>query len=211
MTPPTVNAYYDPTVNQIVFPAGILQPPFFDPNADPAVNYGGIGAVIGHESTHGFDDQGSLYDKFGNLNDQWTKTDRVKFTAKTQCIINQFNQLSPEPGVKENGALVVGEETADLGGVTLAYRAFEKWQSTHPRLIIDGYTPEQRFFFGWAHVWQELERPAVIKLLAETDVHAYPKFRVNATLSNMPAFAKAWSCPLNSPMVRPAAERCQIW
>ena len=211
MTPPTVNAYYDPTVNQIVFPAGILQPPFFDANADPAVNYGGIGAVIGHESTHGFDDQGSLYDKSGNLNDQWTKADRAKFTAKTQCIIDQFNGLYAEPGVKENGALVVGEETADLGGLTLAYRAFEKWQSTHPRRIIDGFTPEQRFFFGWAHVWESMQRPALIKLRAQTDVHAYDKLRVNATISNMPSFAKAFSCPLNSPMVRPIAKQCQIW
>jgi putative endopeptidase len=210
MTPPTVDAYYEPTVNEIVFPAGILQPPFFDANADPAVNYGGIGAVIGHESTHGFDDQGSLYDKAGNLSDQWTKADRAKFTARTQCIITQYDSLSL-PGVHENGKLVVGEETADLGGVTLAYRAFEKWQSTHPRRTIDGFTPEQRFFLGWAHVWMMVEQPALIRLDAQTDVHAYYKFRVNATLSNMPAFAKAWFCPLESAMVRPAAERCQIW
>jgi len=211
MTPPTVNAYYDPSLNEIVFPAGILQPPFFDATVDPAVNYGGIGAVIGHESTHGFDDQGSLYDGAGNLNDQWLPADRAKFATRTQCIVSQFDALSPLPGVKENGKLVVGEETADLGGLTLAYRAFEKWQSTHPRRIIDGFTPEQRYFLGWAHVWMVLERPAAIRLYAGVDVHAYPKFRVNATVSNMPAFAKAWMCPLHSPMVRPAANRCQIW
>jgi predicted metalloendopeptidase len=211
MTPPTVNAYYDASVNQIVFPAGILQPPFFDPNVDPAVNYGGIGAVIGHESTHGFDDQGSLYDKVGNLNDQWTKADRAKFKAKTECIIKQYDALSPLPGVHEKGALVVGEETADLGGVTLAYRAFEKWQSTHPRRVIDGFTPEQRFFFGWARVWRSIQRPASVRLSAQTDVHAYDKFRVNATFANMPAFAAAWGCKANSPMVRPASQRCQIW
>jgi putative endopeptidase len=210
-TPPTVNAYYDPAVNQIVFPAGILQPPFFDATVDPAVNYGGIGAVIGHESTHGFDDQGSLYDAAGNLDDQWLPADRAKFAARTQCIVRQFDALSPLPGVKENGKLVVGEETADLGGLTLAYRAFEKWQSTHPRRILDGFTPEQRYFLGWAHVWMALQRPATIRLYAETDVHAYPKFRVNATVSNMPAFAKAWRCPLHSAMVRPPAARCQIW
>ncbi|MFY9720488.1 MAG: M13 family metallopeptidase, partial [Candidatus Cybelea sp.] len=211
MSPPTVNAYYDGTVNQIVFPAGILQPPFFNADADPAVNYGGIGAVIGHESTHGFDDQGSLYDKYGNLNDWWTPQDRATFTGKTQCIVNQFDALSPEPGVHEKGALVVGEETADLGGLTIAYRAFETWQSSHPRLTIDGFTPEQRFFLGWAHVFMSLERPDAIRLDAQTDVHAYDKFRVNATLSNMPSFAKAWICPLDAPMVRAASQRCQIW
>jgi putative endopeptidase len=211
MTPPTVNAYYDATVNQIVFPAGILQPPFYDASADPAVNYGAIGAVIGHESTHGFDDQGSLYDSVGNLNDQWTKTDRAKFNAKTRCIIKQYDALSPLPGVHEKGALVVGEETADLGGVTLAYRAFEKWQSSHPRRIIDGFTPEKRFFLGWAAVWRSIQRPALIRLGAQTDPHAYDKFRVNATLSNVPGFAAAWGCKAGSPMVRPASERCQIW
>ncbi len=211
MTAPTVNAYYDATVNQIVFPAGILQPPFFNAAADPAVNYGGIGAVIGHESTHGFDDQGSLYDKNGNLNDWWTPSDRAKFTARTQCIIKQYDSLSPLPGVHENGKLVVGEETADLGGLTIAYRAFEKWQATHPRRVIDGFTPEQRFFLGWAHVWMSLERPELTKLFAATDVHAYDKFRVNATVSNMPAFAKAWMCKADSAMVRPQSERCEIW
>jgi predicted metalloendopeptidase len=211
MTPPTVNAYYDPSINQIVFPAGILQPPFYYADADPAVNYGGIGAVIGHESTHGFDDQGSLYDKHGNLSDQWLPADRKKFAARTTCIVDQFDALSPLPGVKENGKLVVGEETADLGGLTLAYRAFEKWQSMHPRLTLDGFTPEQRFFLGWAHVWMGLERPDAIRLSAREDVHAYDKFRVNATVSNMPAFARAWMCPLRAPMVRPAALRCQIW
>jgi putative endopeptidase len=211
MTPPTVNAYYEQTVNQIVFPAGILQPPFFDASADPAVNYGAIGGVIGHEATHGFDDQGSLFDKNGELNDQWTAADSATFDAKTQCIVDQFDTLSPLPGVKENGRLVAAEETADLGGVTLAYRAFEKWQSTHPRRIIDGFTPEQRFFLGWAHLWMSRERPEAIALAAQTDVHAYDKFRVNATLSNIPAFAQAWMCPLGSAMVRPAAERCQIW
>jgi predicted metalloendopeptidase len=211
MTPPTVNAYYDQSVNQIVFPAGILQPPFFDATADPAVNYGAIGAVIGHESTHGFDDQGSLYDAVGNLDDQWLPADRKQFAARTECIVKQYDALSPEPGVHENGQLVVGEETADLGGLTLAYRAFEKYQSKHPRLVLDGFTPEQRFFLGWARIWRTLQRPAAIKLYAQTDVHAYDKFRVNATMSNMLAFAKAWMCSQHAPMVRPAAVRCQIW
>ena len=167
--------------------------------------------VMGHELSHGFDDQGSLYDKVGNLRDQWTKADRARFNAKIRCIIKQYDALQPLPGLHEKGALVVGEETADLGGVTLAYRAFEHWQSMHPRRIIDGFTPEQRFFFGWARDWRSVQRPALVRLLAQTDVHAYDKFRVNATLSNLPAFAAAFGCPAKPAMVRPAAERCAIW
>lgn len=211
MTPPSVDAYYDRGINEIVFPAGILQPPFFDANADPAVNYGAIGAVVGHESTHGFDDQGSAFDEKGTMSDQWTVSERLAFLGKTQCIVNQFDQLSPLRGISEDGQLVVSEEAADLGGVALAYRAFERWQSTHPRTVIDGFTPEQRFFLGWAHVWMSVERPAAIRLGAETDVHAYDKFRVNAILSDLPEFAKAWMCPLDAPMVRPPADRCEIW
>lgn len=211
MTPPAVDAYYDRGINEIVFPAGILQPPFFDANADPAVNYGAIGAVVGHEATHGFDDQGSAFDKNGVLSNQWTVAERLTFLGKTQCIVKQFDDLSPLRGVTEDGRLVVSEEAADLGGVALAYRAFERWQSAHPRSVIDGFTPEQRFFLGWAHVWMSVERPAAIRLAAETDVHAYDKFRVNAILSDLPEFARAWMCPLNAPMVRPADERCEIW
>ncbi len=211
MTPPTVNAYYNPSINEIVFPAGILQPPFFDASADMAVNYGGIGAVIGHESTHGFDDEGSQFDKDGNLKNWWSAADSARFKQRTQCIVKQYNELSPLPGVNENGALVVGEATADLGGLTIAYKAFEKWQSTHPRRVLDGFTPEQRFFLGWANVWASLQRPEATKLRANTDVHAYDKFRVNATLADMPQFATAYFCKLNDAMVRPPAERCQIW
>jgi putative endopeptidase len=211
MTPPTVNAYYNPTVNEIVFPAGILQPPFFDANADMAVNFGGIGAVIGHESTHGFDDSGRQFDAHGNLADWWTPADATKFNAKAQCIVDQFNTLSPLPGVMENGKLVQGEEIADLGGVTIAYKAFERWQATHPRLTLDGFTPEQRFFIGWARVWASNARPEYTRMLAGIDVHAYDKFRVNATLSNMPAFAKAWGCKIGDAMVRPVDKRCAIW
>ncbi|HET9028942.1 MAG TPA: M13 family metallopeptidase, partial [Candidatus Aquilonibacter sp.] len=211
MTPPTVNAYYDPTVNEIVFPAGILQPPFFDATGDMAMNFGGIGAVIGHESTHGFDDEGSQFDAKGNLANWWSPADKARFNAREQCIIDQYNALSPAPGVKENGKLVVGEATADLGGLTIAYKAFEEWQAKHPRVNIDGYTPEQRFFLGWAHVWASNQREQTIALYAKTDVHAYDKFRVNATLSNMPQFAAAWGCKAGTPMVRPANKRCQIW
>jgi putative endopeptidase len=211
MTPPTVNAYYNPTVNEIVFPAGILQPPFFNRNADMAVNFGAIGAVIGHESTHGFDDEGRQFDKNGNLADWWTPQDAAKFNAKAKCIVDQFNALSPEPGVKENGQLVQGEAIADLGGLTIAYKAFERWQSTHPRRTIDGFTPEQRFFLGFAGVWGSSSRAEFIRLIANTDPHPYDKFRVNATLSNMPAFAAAWGCKTGDKMVRPASQRCAIW
>lgn len=211
MTPPTVNAYYNPTVNEIVFPAGILQPPFFAAGGDMATNFGGIGAVIGHESTHGFDLQGSQFDAQGNLSNWWTPTDRAAFVAREQCVIDQYDQLSPLPGVKENGKLEVGEATADLGGLTIAYKAFEAWQAKHPRQTIDGYTPEQRFFLGWAHVWASNERAQATELSARTDEHPYDKFRVNATLSDMPEFATAWKCKAGTAMVRPPKQRCQIW
>ncbi len=211
MTPPTVNAYYNPSENEIVFPAGILQPPFYDKDADMAVNYGGIGAVIGHESTHGFDDEGRKFDAKGDLSDLWTPEDVKAFNARAGCIVKQYDALSPLPGVNENGSLVQGEAIADLGGVTIAYKAFEKWQATHPRLTLDGFTPEQRFFLGWAQVWASNEQPASTALRAKTDVHAFDKFRVNATLANIPAFAKAWFCAMNAAMVRPPADRCQIW
>jgi putative endopeptidase len=211
MTTPTVNAYYNPAVNEIVFPAGILQPPFFDKDADMAVNFGAIGAVIGHESTHGFDDEGRQYDKNGNLADWWTPQDATAFNAKAKCIVDQFDALSPAPGVKENGQLVQGEAIADLGGLTIAYKAFERWQSTHPRQTLDGFSPEQRFFLGFAGVWGSSSRAQFIRLLATSDPHPYDKFRVNATLSNMPAFAQAWGCKTGDAMVRPASQRCAIW
>ena len=183
----------------------------FDADADPAVNYGAIGAVVGHEATHGFDDQGSAFDKNGTMSDQWTVAERLTFLGKTQCIVKQFDGLSPLRGVTEDGRLVASEEAADLGGVALAYRAFERWQSTHPRNVIDGFTPEQRFFLGWAHVWMSVERPAAIELSAETDVHAYDKFRVNAILSDLPEIREGVDVSPNSAMVRPPADRCEIW
>jgi putative endopeptidase len=212
MSTPTVNAYYNPTINEIVFPAGILQPPFFDASADMAVNFGGIGAVIGHESTHGFDDEGRKFDLNGNLADWWTAQDATRFEAKSKCIVDQFNALSPFPGAHENGSLVQGEATADLGGLTIAYKAFERWQATHPRRVIDGFTPEQRFFLGFARVWAGSQREQMTQVLIATDPHPFDKFRVNATLSNMPQFAAAWGCKASdTAMVRPAKDRCQIW
>ncbi|GAC1388607.1 MAG: M13 family metallopeptidase [Vulcanimicrobiaceae bacterium] len=211
MSPPTVNAYYNPTVNEIVFPAGILHPPFFSATADDAINYGAIGAVVGHESTHGFDDEGRQFDLNGNLTDWWQPADGTAFNAKAQCIVDQYDALSPLPGVHENGKLVQGEAIADLGGLTIAYRAFEKAQAGKPRRTIDGFTPEQRFFMGWAQVWASNQREESTRLRVNTDVHAYDKFRVNETVSNMPSFAKAWFCKLNDPMVIPASKRCSIW
>lgn len=213
MTPPTVNAYYNPSINEIVFPAGILEAPFFQSGADMAVNFGAIGAVIGHESTHGFDDEGRQFDAQGNLVDWWQPADTAAFNKRAQCIINQFDALQPVPGVHENGKLVTGEAIADLGGLTIAYKAFERYEKEHPaeRKTMDGFTPEQRFFLGFAHVWATNQREQYTRLLAQTDPHPFPQFRVNATVSNMPEFAKAWNCPLTAAMVRPPKERCQIW
>jgi putative endopeptidase len=211
MTPPTVNAYYNPSMNEIVFPAGIMQPPFFDPQADDAINYGGMGAVIGHEMTHGFDDQGARFDASGNLLNWWTPTDFKNFRSRTDCVVNQFNGFEVEPGLFEQGKLVVGESVADLGGLTIAYRAFEKSQAGKPKKLIDGFTPEQRFFLAWAQVWAGNIRPEEARNRVKTDPHPLSRFRVNGPLSNMPEFAAAYSCKVGDPMVRPPDKRCQIW
>ncbi len=212
MTPPTVNAYYNPALNEIVFPAGILQSPFFNPAADDAVNYGAIGVVIGHEMTHGFDDQGSKYDAAGNLRDWWTAADRANFDKRAACIVDEYSALPVVPGITQNGKLVQGEAIADLGGLTIAYRAYQRSLIGKPHPApIDGYTAEQRFFLGFAQEWAETDRPEYAKLLAKTDPHPAPGNRVNGTISNMPAFAQAWNCPATAPMIRPAARRCQIW
>jgi putative endopeptidase len=211
MTPPTVNAYYNPTINEIVFPAGILQPPFYDPNADDAFNYGGIGAVIGHEMTHGFDDQGAKFDADGNLAMWWTQDDFKKFNARTDCVVKQFDSFEVEPGLHEIGKLVVGESVADLGGLTVAYKAYEKSLEGKPRRAIAGFTPEQRFFLGWAQVWAGSIRPEAARNLVRTNPHPLDRFRVNAPLTNLPQFAEAFQCKVGDPMVRPADERCQIW
>ncbi|MGB8266118.1 MAG: M13 family metallopeptidase [Candidatus Velthaea sp.] len=211
MTPPTVNAYYDPERNEIVFPAGILQPPFFNPAADDAVNYGAIGMVIGHEMTHGFDDQGRQFDAKGNLVDWWTKADAANFKRRANCIAREFDGFSVVPGVHENGQLVQGEAIADLGGLTIAYRAFERTAEARSAAKIDGFTPAQRFFLGFAQVWAETDRPEVSRLYAATDPHPAPAFRVNGTVANMPAFAAAFACRRNAAMVRPPAQRCEIW
>ncbi|HBB97367.1 MAG TPA: M13 family peptidase [Blastocatellia bacterium] len=212
MTPPTVNAYYNPQFNEIVFPAGILQPPFYDPKADDAFNYGGIGAVIGHEMTHGFDDSGAKYDANGNLVMWWTTDDFKKFTDRTNCVVKQFDSFEVEPGLHQKGQLVVGESVADLGGLTVAYAAYQKSLQGKPRpKDINGFTPEQRFFLGWAQVWAQNIRPEAARLRTATDPHPLGKFRVNGPLSNMPQFAAAYQCKSGDAMVRPPEQRCQIW
>jgi putative endopeptidase len=212
MTPPTVNAYYNPLMNEIVFPAGILQPPFYDPNADDAVNYGAMGAVIGHEMTHGFDDQGRQYDKDGNLKDWWTKQDATKYTAEAAKVVNQFNGYTViDSTTHVNGQLTLGENIADFGGLTVAYGAMEKALGDGPRPEIDGFTPEQRFFLAWAQVWRELDRPQYARMLVSADVHGPAKWRVNGPLSNMPEFKAAWGCQDGDAMVRADSLRPKIW
>jgi putative endopeptidase len=209
MTPPTVNAYYSGTMNEIVFPAGILQPPFYDPKADDAVNYGGIGAVIGHEISHGFDDQGSKFDGKGNLHEWWTPDDRKNFTERGDCVVNQFNSYEVEPGLHQNGKLVLGESIGDLGGLSIAYAAYERSIEAKRPKDIDGFTPEQRFFLGWEQVWGTNQRAEAARLQTNTDPHPLAHFRGNGPVSNMEAFAKAFGCKKGDPMVREQA--CKIW
>ncbi|MEP6707670.1 MAG: M13 family metallopeptidase [Pyrinomonadaceae bacterium] len=211
MSPPTVNAYYNPQINEIVFPAGILQPPYFDAAADDAFNYGAMGSVIGHEMTHGFDDQGSQFGATGNLANWWSDADLKAFKARAKCVIDQFSSFEVEKGLNENGNLVVGESIADLGGLVIAYAAFQKAMEGKPRVDIDGFTPEQRFFLGYARGWATSTRPELARMLVTVDPHPLPKFRVNGPLSNMPQFAAAFQCKASDAMVRPEKERCVIW
>ncbi len=210
-TPATVNASYNPNRNDITFPAGILQPPFYDPNADDAYNYGGIGTVIGHEMTHGFDDQGAKFDAQGNLRNWWTPEDLTNFQARAECIVKEYGEFNVEPGLNIQGKLVTGEAIADLGGATLALRAYEKSLEGKPHTTIDGFTPEQRFFLGFAQVWGENMAPEEARRRALTDPHAQGPFRVNGTVQNMPEFQRAFGCKESAPMVRAEAKRCAIW
>jgi putative endopeptidase len=209
-TAATVNAYYNSNYNDITFPAAILQPPFFDFKADDALNYGAIGAVIGHELTHGFDDSGSRYDGAGNLKMWWTDEDRKKFEEKADCVTSQFSSYEVEKGLFINGKLTLGENLADLGGLSIAYDAFKKSLEGRPRPAeIDGFTPEQRFFLGWGQVWAENDRPEYARLLVQSDPHSLAEFRVNGPLSNMPQFAEAFSCKTGDKMMR--QKQCQVW
>jgi putative endopeptidase len=209
LSPPTVNAYYSIENNEIVFPAGILQPPFFSPRNDDALNYGGIGAVIGHEMTHGFDDQGRLFDERGNLHNWWTPGDAARFAAHAQCIVDEFNGFQLDPGIHENGKLVEGEAIADLGGITLAFKAFQKTAEYKAHRPIDGYTPEQRFFLAFAQVWAGTRTDAYARQMVTVDPHPDNRFRVIGTLSNLPPFRAAFSCAAHDTMVR--AHVCKIW
>jgi putative endopeptidase len=211
MTPQTVNAYYNPTMNEIVFPAAILQPPFFDPDADDAVNYGAIGAVIGHEIGHGFDDQGSKYDGTGALNDWWTDDDRTAFDKLAAALIEQYEQLSPEgaDGQKVNGALTIGENIGDLGGLGIAYKAFRRSGPSDD--AIDGLTPDQRFFLSWAQAWQAKVRPAEVVRRLTVDPHSPPEFRCNQTVRNIDAFYEAFDVQPDHELWLEPADRVSIW
>ena len=211
MLPQTVNAYYNPVNNEIVFPAAIMQPPFFDANADDAVNYGAIGAVIGHEFSHGFDDQGSKYDAQGNLNDWWTAEDRKLFDERTKVLVNQFNQFEVLDSVFVNGELTLGENIADLAGLTVSYDAYMRSLAGKQRTNIDGYTPEQRFFIGFGQVWRGHARPEFIRQQVVTDPHSPAKFRVLGPLSNMPQFYNAFGVKKGDGMWRDESARAKIW
>ncbi|HSQ32542.1 MAG TPA: M13 family metallopeptidase, partial [Gemmatimonadaceae bacterium] len=209
---PTVNASYSSSLNQIQFPAGILQPPFFDPKADDPVNYGALGAVIGHEMTHGFDDSGRNFDAQGNLRDWWTPADAAKYKTAAQRVVDQFNAYTVVDSTSHvNGRLTLGENIADLGGLTVAYYAMEKALAGKPRTKIDGFTPEQRFFLAWAQVWRGLTRPEAELQNLKTNPHSPGKWRTNGPVSNMAEFAKAWGCKEGDPMVRADSLRARIW
>lgn len=212
MTTPTVNAYYNPSMNEIVFPAGIMQPPFFDPKADDAVNYGGMGAVIGHEISHGFDDQGSQFDEKGNLRNWWTDSDLKNFQGKTGLVSSQFDSYTVLDSVHVNGKLTLGENIADLGGLSVAYAALQKALAEKGRPgLIDGFTPEQRFFLAWAQIWRQNIRPEAQRQRILTDPHAPGRWRTNGPLSNMAEFAQAFGCKPGDPMVRSDSVRAVIW
>jgi predicted metalloendopeptidase len=210
MTPPTVDAYNNGQLNEIVFPAGILQPPFFDPERDDAYNYGGMGAVIGHEITHGFDDEGAKFDLHGNMKNWWSPGDLKNFQDRGECVASQFSGYVVDGDLHVNGKLVEGESIADLGGLTLAYAAYQKrLQGTPPVNDESGFSPEQRFFLGFAQIWAVNVRPEYAKLMTKTNPHPLPKYRTNGPLSNLAEFAHAFGCKKGDPMVR--VNVCKIW
>jgi putative endopeptidase len=211
MTPHTINAYYNPNINEIVFPAGILQFPFFDPSVDDAINYGGIGAVIGHEMTHGFDDQGCQYNEMGNLENWWTPEDSIRFHEKTKMIVAQFNEYIAVDTLHINGNLTQGENIADLGGVMMGYEAFKKTAQYQNKQLVAACTPDQRFFLGYALAWMINERPESITNQIKSDVHAPAKFRVIGPLANMPAFYATIGIKEGDAKWRPENKRVQIW
>ncbi|HWA93916.1 MAG TPA: M13 family metallopeptidase [Terracidiphilus sp.] len=212
MSPPTVNAYYDPQQNNVNFPAGYFQPPFFSDKEDDAANYGDMGSTIGHELTHGFDDEGRQFDKDGNLKDWWTPSDGKKFNEKAQCMVDQYNAIEPVPGVHLNGKLTLGENLADLGGLWISWLAWQQEvQAKHVDMhaTMDGYTPDQRFWIAYAQQWCTQTRPEQLRTQAQTDSHAPEEYRANTILSDLPEFAKSFSCKKSAKMV--AAEQCRVW
>ncbi|MBI2681617.1 MAG: M13 family metallopeptidase [Acidobacteriales bacterium] len=212
MTPPTSNAYYNPLLNEIVFPAGILQPPGFSMSKVDAVNYGAIGVVIGHEISHGFDDQGAQFDAGGHLENWWSEEDLKKFTARGACVVDQFDNYFIEPGVHHNGKLVLGESIGDLGGARIAYMAWKLALKGRPApQDIDGFTPEQQFFIAWGQFRGDAIRIETQRLMVQGDPHPTGKYRVNGPLSNLPEFQKAFGCKEGQAMVRPKEKRCDIW
>lgn len=209
MSAPAVNAYYDPQKNHMVFPAGILQPPFFDAKSPVAVNLGGIGMVIGHELTHGFDDEGSQFDGKGNLANWWTPRVNEQFKARTGCVADQYSGYEVQPGLKVNGRLTLGENIADLGGLKLAYAAYQALRDEKTRLVAGGFTEDQMFFLAHAQVWCGRTRPEFERLMVQNNPHSPPRFRVNGPLANLPEFAKAFQCKAGSPMA--PAKTCSVW
>jgi putative endopeptidase len=209
MTPPTVNAYYNPLENNINFPAGILQPPFYSVSADAAVNFGGSGAVIGHELTHGFDDEGRQFDARGNLKDWWTPADGKAFEDRAQCFVDEYANFTAIDDVKLNGKLTLGENTADNGGLRISLMAYLTRTAGQTAQALDGFTPEQRVFLGWGQVWCENTRPERARMLAQINPHSPGHDRVNGVVSNMPEFQKAFACKADAPMVR--KNQCRVW
>jgi endothelin-converting enzyme/putative endopeptidase len=209
MTPPTVNAYYNPLQNNINFPAGILQPPFYKAGADAAVNYGAAGSIIGHELTHGFDDEGRQFDAQGNLKDWWTPEDAKAFDDRAKCVVDQYSSFTAVDDVKVNGKLTLGENAADNGGTRIALMAYLASAGAAAGKTVDGFTPEQRFFISYGQGWCQNTRPERERMLAQTNPHAPARYRVNGVVSNMPEFAKAFSCKADAPMAR--ANACRVW
>ncbi len=209
MTPPTVNADYSPTLNEMAFPAGILQPPFFFKSASEPVNYGAIGVVMGHELTHGYDDEGRQFDGAGNMRDWWSPTIGKRYEEKAACIAKQYDAYEPVPGTHLNGKLTLGENIADLGGMRIAYQAMREANKTSKPATVQGFTPDQQFFVAFAQAWCELRRPEFEKTLAATDPHSPSRFRTNGVMSNLPEFAKAFNCKPGAPMA--PVNRCGVW
>jgi putative endopeptidase len=211
MTPPTIDAYYNPYTNDINFPAGILQPPFFYANGDDALNYGAIGVVIGHEITHGFDDQGRQYDARGNLRSWWLPADSANFRKRADLVVQQYNQSLVIDTLHINGELTQGENIADIGGVAIAYQAFKKTAEGKSTEKIDGLTPDQRFFIAYAEIWRSKWRPELERRLVMTNPHSTPKYRVNNPISDNPAFYDAFNVKPGDKMYRPDSLRAEVW